>query len=729
MRKSSKLLSLAMALVMVFSLAVTVGAADTTTVPQQGDIVVLYANDIHCNVEGYAAMAGYRNAMKEKTEYVSLVDAGDNIQGQSIGTLSKGQYPVDIMNQMGYDVIIPGNHEFDYGMERFLELAKAQKTSYICCNFMDLKTNQPVFDAYKIITYGETKVAYVGIDTPETFTKSTPAYFQDGNGNYIYGLCEGNNGKDLYDAVQSAVDSAKAEGAQYVIAVGHCGIDEQSAPWRSTDIIANVSGLTAFIDGHSHSTIPSQSVADKDGKTVLLTSTGTKLENVGKLVLKPDGSVTTGLVAVADIAEKDTGIDTFVAGITAKNEELLNKVVGRSSVNLTINGANGKRAVRSAETNMGDFVTDAYRIICGTDIGLCQGGGVRADIPVGDFTYDQVIQVNPWGNGLDVAEVKGQVILDALEHGARTTPSENGGFFQVSGMTYTIDLSVESTVKTDDKGAFVSIEGARRVKDVTVGGKPIDPDKTYTVASTSYILENDGDGMTMFSKDAKILQKDVMIDNQALIEYVDSLNGVIPETYARNQGRILFDGEPFTDVDASASYYDAVKYVYLNNIFTGTTGTTFSPNNSLTWGQMVTVLWRIEGSPAPKAAASFTDVDADSPFAQAIAWAAETGITKGTSASAFAPSRPISRQQFLTILYQYAMLKNYDVSVGEDTNILSFADFDQISEQFIPAMQWACGAGVLVSTNATLTPTEPALRYQAAEFLTNFCQKVVPAAK
>ena len=218
-------------------------------------------------------------------------------------------------------------------MDQFLNLSKEMKCGYVCCNFMDLRTNKPVFDAYKMITYGNTKVAYVGIDTPESITKSTPTYFQDNTGKYIYGFCNGNNGKELYNAVQSAVDSAKAAGANYVIAVGHCGIDEQSAPWRSTDIIANVSGLTAFLDGHSHSTIPSQKVSGKDGKTVLLTSTGTKLAAIGKLVLKSSGAVTTELVT--DYTAKNPAMDTFVKGIQSKNEALLNKVVAKTSVDLT----------------------------------------------------------------------------------------------------------------------------------------------------------------------------------------------------------------------------------------------------------------------------------------------------------------------------------------------------------------------------------------------------------
>jgi len=724
MKSSSKLLSLVLTLCMLFSLSVTVSAADTTTVPEEGDIVVLYTNDVHCAVDGYAALAAYRTAMLEKTDYVTLVDAGDAIQGEALGTLSKGQYPVDIMNQVGYDVIIPGNHEFDYGMDQFLTLAKAQKSGYICCNFLDLRTGKPVFDGYRIITYGDTKVAYVGIDTPEAISKSTPTYFQDGKGNYIYGFCQGNDGKNLYDAVQAAVDAAKAEGADYVIAVGHCGIDEQSAPWRSTDIIANVSGLTAFIDGHSHSTIPAQTVADKEGKTVLLTSTGTKFANIGKLVIKANGSVTTGLVAAEDLTEKDDATDTFVTGIKAKNEALLKQVVAKSDVTLTIKGADGKRAVRNAETNLGDLCADAYRAIGEADVAFVNGGGIRADIPAGDITYEQIIAVHPYGNELCVVEATGQQILDALEMASRSNPGENGGFLQVSGLTYTIDQSIPSSVKVDDNKMFISVEGERRVKDVKIGGQPIDPKATYTLASHNYMLKDAGDGMNMFQND-KLIKEDVMLDNQVLITYItENLKGTVPAEYALPQGRITLTGEPFDDVKTSDWYYGGVVYAYQNKLFNGTGDTTFGPAGTMTRGQMAAVLYRMAGSPEVKQAAGFSDVPADAYYADAVAWAVEKNISGGYADGTFRPNQPITRQQFAAFLYRYAQAMGCDVSVGEDTNILSYNDALSVAEYAVPAMQWACGAGVLQGSNGNLMPNASCSRAQVAVILQRFAANV-----
>jgi 2',3'-cyclic-nucleotide 2'-phosphodiesterase (5'-nucleotidase family) len=723
MKKTSRFLSLFLTLAMTFSLCVTASAADTTTVPAKGDIVVLYTNDVHCAVDdniGYAGLAAYRAEMKQSTDYVTLVDDGDALQGAPIGTLSKGAYIMDIMNQVGYDVAVPGNHEFDYG---FLSQAKNLKCGYTCCNFIDLKTQKPVFDPYKIITYGTTKVAYVGIDTPETFSKGNPKVFQDAAGNYIYGFCEGNNGKDLYKAVQSAVDAAKKDGANYVIAVGHCGIDEQSAPWRSTDIIANVSGLNAFIDGHSHSVIPSQSVKDKDGKTVPLTSTGTKLVNIGKLVIKTDGTITTGLVNKADYTTKDAAVKAYVDNIKAQNDTLLKKVVAKSSVALTINGADGKRAVRSQETNLGDLCADAYRVVGNADVGFSNGGGVRTNIAAGDITYGDIISVFPFNNALCVVEATGQQILDALEMASRTCPDENGGFLQVSGLTYSIDTTVPSTVTTTDKGAFTGVTGARRVKDVKIGGTALIPNKTYTVACHDYMLKSGGDGLNMFQKDKEVTATP-MLDNEVLIQYITkNLNGTVPAVYAKSQNRITIVREPFADVADTAWYYDGVVYAYTKNLFSGTSAAAFSPNESMTRGQLVTVLWRMAGKPQAAAASKFTDVKASSYCTAAVSWAAEAGLVSGYTTDTFSPDKAISRQQLAAILYKYAQLMKYDTTAG-GMAIREYSDYDQIASYAAEGLGWANAAGLVKGTDGKINPAGTAQRCQVAVILSRFCQTV-----
>lgn len=540
---SSRVLSVLLALVLVLSTLSTMAFAAGE---KSDDVVVLYTNDVHCGVDagtpedtmGYANLAAYKHAMEEAHEHVVLVDAGDAIQGEAIGTLSNGSYLVDIMNQVGYDYATFGNHEFDYGMDVALSLLEKSNAKYLSCNFIDLRTNKTVTDAYAMETYGSLKVAYVGVSTPETFTKSTPTYFQDENGNYIYSFCEGNDGQDLYNAVQGAIDAATEAGADVVIAIGHCGIDEQSSPWTSREIIANTTGLDAFIDGHSHSTF-SETIKDKSGKEVVFEQTGTKLANVGKIIIKADGTITHENVDLNTV-EPDAEAAAYIQTITDKFDALQKQVVAKTSVELTINGADGKRAVRNAETNLGDLCADAYRILLGADIAFVNGGGVRDNIKVGDITYGDIIKVHPFGNEACLVEVTGQQIKDALELGSAAYPGESGGFLQVSGLTYTINADIPSSVVKNDKSEFVKVDGAYRVSDIMVGGQPLDVSKTYTLASHNYMLKQGGDGYAMFGTDnVKLLKDGVMIDNQVLINYiVNNLGGVVGEQYAAPQGRI-----------------------------------------------------------------------------------------------------------------------------------------------------------------------------------------------
>ena len=569
------------------------------------DIVILYTNDVHANITGgsskaptltYEQVAWYRNNLQ--TPYSLLVDAGDAIQGEAISTLTHGEAIVEVMNAAGYDYATFGNHEFDYGMDQLLDtIVPAAKYQYLTCNFARLDgTAIDGVKPYAIETFGSKKVAVIGISTPESFVKSTPTYFQDKDGNYIYTFAEGNNGQDLYDSVQKTIDAAKKDGADYVVAVAHLGIDESSEPWRSTDVIANTTGLDAVLDGHSHSTIPQEIVKSKDGKDVILSSTGTKLNNLGKLTISADGKIHSELISDREI-EKDAKTKEVVDKIVAEFQALLNKVVAHTDVDLTTQNPEGTaRAIRNRETNLGDLCADAYRVTLGADIAIVNGGGIRADIPAGDITYNQIIKVHPYGNMACVVEATGQEILDALEMASRNTMAEYvsesvdengnkvynavgemGGFLQVSGMKYTINTAVESTVKTDDKGSFVSVEGARRVQDVQVLNQttntyePIDPAKTYTLASHNYMLKSGGDGINMF-QDNKLLQDEVKIDNQVLIDYiVDSLGGNVGEQYKNlaGEGRITVVNETKpalkdNEYALSTELPDGAKVVFVN---------------------------------------------------------------------------------------------------------------------------------------------------------------------
>ena len=585
---------------------VTKAAGYTDTVTDK-DIVILYTNDVHCGVDdniGYGGLALYKKQMEAQTSYVTLVDAGDAIQGAPIGTLSKGSYLIDIMNEVGYDIAVPGNHEFDYGMKRFMELAGKLKCGYISCNFTDLKTGNTVFSPYMMKDYGSTKVAFVGVSTPESFTKSTPKYFQDKDGNFIYGFCEDGTGASLYAKVQANVNEARNAGADYVILVGHLGEKGVTDIWSSDQVVAHTTGIDAVIDGHSHETVQGNKVKNLDGKEVTITQTGTKLKNIGRMVIHADGELSTELVplvsgdadsytyttikgdSLRSIAKDqlgssdrwkeiynlnsglirnpkiiysnmrliipmsisttnkgkavDTATQTFIQNIEGRYETEIKKVVGSSEEDLTtLDTATGRRAIRNSETNLGDFCADAFREETGADIGFMNGGGIRADIKKGDIAYEDVLSVFPYGNMTCVIEATGQQVLDALEMASRNFPEECGGFLQVSGITYTIDTSVPSSVVTDVKGSFVKVSGKYRVCDVMVGGIPLDLTKTYTVASHNYMLRNSGDGMSMF-EGCPVVKDDIEVDVDTLMNYISGLGGNIGADYSdpKGQGRI-----------------------------------------------------------------------------------------------------------------------------------------------------------------------------------------------
>lgn len=710
-----KLLSVFLALTLVFALCGGALAAEETT---GNDIVVLYTNDVHCGVEdniGYAGLVAYEKEMLETTPYVTLVDIGDAIQGGPLGSLTTGEALVNIMNEVGYDVATMGNHEFDYGMARFQELAAMLECGYVSCNFVDLSTGDTVFPAYKMISYGDTDVAYIGISTPETYTKSTPTYFQDENGNYIYSFSENN----LPEMVQDAIDEATAAGAEYIVAVGHLGVDEQSAPYRSTDIIAETTGLDVFLDGHSHSVIASQEVEDADGNTVILSSTGTELANIGKLTIAADGTITTELVS--DYETKDADMQAFIDNVNAEFEEITSEVVAESSVNLTGYAEDGTRLVRNQETNIGDLVADAYRVVGDTDIGWANGGGIRADIPAGEITYGDIIEVHPYSNQLCVVETTGQQILDALEMASASCPNESGGFLQVSGLSYTIDTTIPSSVVTDDQGMFVEVDGERRVKDVMVGDEPIDPDATYTLASHNYMIKEGGDGINMFRND-KLIVDESMPDNQVLITYiVDHLDGVVPADYAEPQGRITVltavSELPFTDVSVDAWFYDAIKAAYDAELMDGVSETTFEPDTAMNRAMLVTMLYRLEGSPEVTTNVSevFADCADDVWYSDAVVWAAENNIVSGRSETEFAPTATMTRQEMAVILYNYSVLKGAE-AVTEPA--LEYGDADAIADWAANAVTFCTAEGLMSGVSETeFSPAGSATRAMGATVL------------
>ena len=530
------------------------GAGSAAERTGEGKVMILYTSDIHCGVDdgfGLAGLKAIRDRLEAKGYETILVDNGDAIQGTALGVLTKGEAVIRLMNSVGYDLAVPGNHEFDYTADHFIELTKEADFPYICCNLT--RNGEQIFEPYRIIEAGGMKIAFVGVDTPQSITTSTPAFFEDESGKIIYDFREGGNGQELYDAVQKAVDDARAEGADYVYVMGHLGMEASASPWTYYDVISHTNGIDVFIDGHSHD-MEQVVMNNKDGKPVVRTACGTKMQGIGYSELsKEEGIRDTDIwvwnskVGAPDLLGIDNGIERQIQAENAALEGKLREPEGKSDFDLTIydpaekdSKDNPVRVVRIAETNLGDFCADAVRIQLGTDIGLVNAGNIRDDLKKGDITYGDIIEVYPFYNDIYVIEATGQQILDALEWGVRDLPDENGAFLQVSGLTYEADVNVPSSCTQDEEGMMTGVSGQRRVRNVTVGGKPIDPSAKYTVAASRYFLVDHGDGATAFDG-ATVLNESGGLDNKVLMDYIkDKLGGEIGDQYADpyGEGRI-----------------------------------------------------------------------------------------------------------------------------------------------------------------------------------------------
>ena len=575
----------AILLALMLALSLAVPAAATENQPSE-DIAILYTNDVHTYIDGplsYDVIAAVKSELRKQYKYVLLVDAGDHVQGTAYGSMDKGETVIKLMNAAGYDLATLGNHEFDYGMEGCQQIQQWAEFPYVSCNFYeeaDGVRGENVLPSYQIFELGLEKLAIVGITTPESFTKSTPAYFQDENGNYIYGISGGEDGAALYADVQAAIDQAAADGATKVIALAHLGDDMASQPWTSEETIANVSGLTAFIDGHSHSTVEGKEVADKDGNNVMLSQTGQYFDRIGLMVISAEtGEVSTDFIEYEEILETVMGEDgnpakdedgnevTEVVGYKLvsdlytgaewcsdasvasikdawmkKIDEQLGTVIGSTALTLDNYASDETRLVRSQETNTGDFAADALYYLFDSmdmdvDVAIMNGGGVRNTAITGDISYQTCKSIHTFGNVACLQTITGQQLLDALEWGARTagTGEECGGFLQVSGITYKIDTEWPDSTQKDDKGVWIGAPtGGYRVHDVKVYNKEtgawddLDLTAKYNLAGYNYTLRDLGDGFSMFDGAVNVLDY-VMEDYMVLANYVQGFEGGVVE--------------------------------------------------------------------------------------------------------------------------------------------------------------------------------------------------------
>ncbi len=482
------------------------------------DIIVLYENDVHCNVDGYANLAALKDEMKSSHKYVTVVSNGDFVQGGSLGAASHGRNIINIMNEVGYDFVTLGNHEFDYGIPRQKELMDALNAECLCCNFVELKTGKQLYEPYRIVNYGDYDVAFVGMSTPYTINSSTPTYFKDEKGNFIYSFCIDN----FYQVIQSAVNSARDNGADFVVVLSHLGDEsEGEGGINSPSMIENTYGIDVVLDGHSHSVIPGTIMKNKKGENVTLTSTGTRFENIGILTISPNGKFKTELVPTESYTKKDLSVLRTIDEIKDGYKKIAEQIIFTSDVKLAAFDSLGNRLVRNQECNIGNFCTDAYRTVFGTDLAFLGGGSIRADLPKGDVTFNDLYTMFPFENGTCKGECTGELLLDILEFSVSIAPGEFGGFQQISGFRFEYDSSLPSPVVYDANHDFAGVNGERRVKMVEIlneaTGKyePLDPHKTYTFAASSYVAIDHGDGFAMMGRctnvhDLGILDTDII---------------------------------------------------------------------------------------------------------------------------------------------------------------------------------------------------------------------------
>ena len=701
-----KVLSLLMAVVMTFSLAVTANAAEETAQDLNGDIVILHTNDVHGAIAGYAKVAALKDAYEARGAYVLLMDAGDFIQGDPTVSTSEGATAVELMNLAGYDVVSLGNHEFDYGYQNLKDLEADADFAIVDANV--LYNGRVAFEDNLVFTTPDgTKIGVFGLDTPETATKAHPAKIQG-----VTFLA----GEDLYDCAQEQVDALTAEGCNYVICLGHLGIDDESAGNRSIDLLEHVDGIDVFIDGHSHSTYEDvKTAAGGTGKVgdTLVTSTGTKLESIGVVTIDAEGVITTSTTPVADLTAEDADVAARAAAIQKEIDDEYGTVFAKTEVAL-----NGEREPgnRTEETNLGDLITDALvwgaeREGTEVDAAVTNGGGIRASIAAGDITKKDINTVLPFGNTLSIVQVTGAELLEALEASTYCTPTSIGGFPQVSGIEFTVD-----TTKAYDQGeqypgsTYYGPKSIQRVTIETVGGEPFDANATYTIATNDFMAAG-GDTYYAFAAASVNYDLGIAMDEVVMDYITDELKGTVTaEAYGEPAGRITVDqGLAFTDVAATSPYYDGIEWAVDEGITNGTTATTFSPYQNCTRAQIITYLWRAAGSPEPASMEpAYTDVtDTSLYFFKAVQWASEQGLVEGET---FDPYAGCTRA--MAVYFMWVAADSPEAAASSFTDVAADADY-------AGAVNWAVAQGVTLGTGdgSTFSPDTVCQRGQIVTFL------------
>lgn len=717
MRLWKKTSALFLAFVMAFALAIPAGATGTEE-DMAGHTVILHTNDVHGAIGSYAYVAALRADFEKAGAEVLLVDAGDFIQGDPAVSLSQGKTAVELMTMAGYDAAATGNHEFDYGYDNLKTLVSQANFPVLAANIVDKETGEPVLEENTIITKGDSKIGIFGLETPETATKAHPGKIQG-----LSFLAE----DELFACAQKQVEELEAAGCDLIVCLGHLGIDAESTGNRSVDLLEKVTGIDIFIDGHSHSSLEDIETITNGtymvGDTVL-TSTGTKLENVGVVDIDPEGNVDIANVPMETLSGEeglapDKAVKARADAIQAEVDTNYGTVFAKSEVDL-----DGEKAhVRTQETNLGDLITDAMlwqanQLGETVDAAVTNGGGIRASIAAGDVTKKDINTVLPFGNTLYMVKVTGAELLEALEASTYCSPEAVGGFPQVAGITYTINTGAKYDAGDAYPGStYQKPASINRVTIQTVGGQAFDKDETYTIVTNDFLGAG---GDTYYAFKASPIGYDLGVPlDEVVMDYVTSeLNGVISaDRYGQSDGRIRTMS--YDDVTAGDWFTPGVNYVTLTGIMNGT-GTGFSPNTAMDRAMLVTTLYRMAGQPEITGECPFTDVAAGTWYTNAVTWANANDIAQGTAADKFSPTAKLSREQLATFLFRFAQYESMDpIQVTGDLS--AYTDADTVSDYAKEALTWAVGEGIITGTSAdTLSPQAQATRAQVATILMRY---------
>ncbi len=756
-----RLLTLLLSLMLILS-SFTLVSANAEALSE--DIVILYTNDAHTYIDGnlsYDVIAALKDELEKEYKHVILADAGDHIQGTAYGVMDNGETIVKLMNVSGYDVATLGNHEFDYGMEGCLNAIELAEYPYVACNFYkekDGKRTENVLDSFVMFDCGKEKLAFVGILTPETYSSSTSKFFKNENDEQIYGIGGVTNPEDLYADIQKAIDDAKAAGATKVIGLGHLGVLPDQGEYTSTVAISKICGMDAFIDGHSHTIIEGDLVADKEGHDVLLTQTGNYLGRIGIMVIDSEtGNIETDFIEFKEVLAADgkTVLSSELSSELYKGKEvvsdpetaeiksdlitrvdtMLGEYVASSEVVFDNYDADGNRLIRKQETNSGDFSADALYYLfdnmdMDVDVAMISGGSIRNFAMTGDITYKSFKDMQPFGNIACMQKINGQQLLDALEWASRYIElGEDSSFLQVSGITYKIDTSIPNTVKAGDLDVWAAGPEKYRVYDVMVYNKetnvyePLDLKASYNLAGYNYTLRDMGGGFAMLNGSENVID-DVMEDYMVLTNYAKGYNG---EKIGATNSPILAKYPGFKlDYSTTAGsgrieiVNGALEDAEVKEIVAGAMGNSANPSRAM----FVDVLYKLEGEPKEEIPVSFEDIAADSAYADAVSWAKQNGIVAGVSETEFAPELDVTREQIAAILHRYSALKG-KAPQGAWAIRLDYSDLNTIGDYAMSGVMYTKLKSIIApKENNTFAPKDSVTGEETVTIIYNFANAI-----